>query len=1673
MSILSKPTWWNAFITQFNFPDDGQPTITSYELLQTLTDHVTGHFGDLLSPGFLATQNVAQDTDPDPEKLSIVVSSPTLATELIGRAGIDYLSGSSAGDIFYGGANKDFFVPRGGKDLIIGSTSLTSNERDTVTYETALSGIIVDHTDVPPPPPPLPYHAYYSASYDSWVAKINLNITNFVTGPGGDILNVYDLMSHTGYTGSDPVSAGYLRLVDMGPDMKIQFDPDGSAGKLGGSSAIVIRGLNVADFSIADNLVTSTPPPAPPPPTPPDISDYTLVSDDGHGSYDILYSVENIIGSNFNDIIHGRNDVANLLYGGAGDDALYGEGGNDTLNGAQGNDTIYGGTGNDFFLMSAGNDQYYGEAGQDTYKFGGDYLAATAPKTATIYDFEAGANGDRIDVSEILKSVHYNGANAIGDGYIGVTQGANGTEITFDKDGSAGPSQAEILATLNGVDSGAFTAANLTTSSPSIIFAPVLGQSNASSLRVLAGDSESGITRLEGGLRNQTDASKVYSVIRDENGVYLDTAIGGSIINGDQSTKPAVTWWYPAANKPGELAIRAADILITQISELRAQGSVTPVLIWGQGESDAFYIGSATTEAARAARQQIYIDATMSVFNYILDRIGHDVQIYIMETGHFNLAGAQASGVSQATTDKTVLGLTYIHAAQEQMALANANIHLAVNYDDLAMTADMPPSTPGYQASWAKDQWHLDYDSKEIVGDRLADFIAQDLGYDHIVDNPGQYPLHLLSDLTIHAGPGLLINGNANNNIITGTTGNDTIHGHEGTDAIVTGDGNDILDGGAGVDTLRGGAGADHFVFLQVSAYSGVDTIQDFNVLQGDVIDIFDLLNIYAANGGPLGSFVQITEDGAGNSILSVDHDGASTGYGFSQVVVLSGVTGLASVDALAASGNLRVPMVTNTPPPYVPVTAADDVFTGNEDAQISGNVLANNGNGADSNGGGASLTVLAANITTAHGGTVVLNANGSFTYTPATNYNGPDSFDYSVSDGTSSDTATATITLNAGNDAPTTKNDVFATVRDTQLNGNVLANNGNGADSDIDGDALNVQAANFATAHGFVSLAADGSFVYNPAANYVGGDSFTYTAIDGHGGSNTATVNITVTGTANVAPYARDDAFAINEDATLTGNVFANNGNGLDTDANGDALSVTAGTFATAHGSVTIAANGDFSYKAAANYNGTDNFAYSLSDGSLEGTANVTITVNAVNDNPVAQSDAFSAAYGQPISGNVLADNGSGADSDLDGDALAISSAVVTTSKGISVSIGANGAFTYNAPSGFSGTDSFVYTISDGYGGTSSATATLVIGAAPPPSPPIPVIPTINGNWWGETITGTANAEIIHALGGNDTVYGNDGDDTLYGEGGNDKLDGGIGADKMIGGIGNDTYTVDNSGDTVSENANEGIDTVRSTVTYTLTANVENLGLEGYSHINGTGNALHNEIQGSMGNNILVGGDGNDTIDGGRGDDVLYGDNGTDELEGGRGNDTVYGGDGNDMAEGGDGNDTIYGDTGNDALKGGNDNDTLYGNDGDDTLYGDGDNDALYGDAGNDTLNGGAGNDNLRGGAGFDLLYGNGGADKCIIDQDSFGSTADKIADFSSRQGDSLVLENILQGFDPLHDAITAFITKTQTGTSTTIFVDIDGAGTAHTAQAVAVLQSVTGFDIQTQYNTGHILIT
>lgn len=251
-------------------------------------------------------------------------------------------------------------------------------------------------------------------------------------------------------------------------------------------------------------------------------------------------------------------------------------------------------------------------------------------------------------------------------------------------------------------------------------------------------------------------------------------------------------------------------------------------------------------------------------------------------------------------------------------------------------------------------------------------------------------------------------------------------------------------------------------------------------------------------------------------------------------------------------------------------------------------------------------------------------------------------------------------------------------------------------------------------------------------------------------------------------------------------------------------------------------------------------------------------------------------------------------------------------------------------------------------------------------------------------------------------TGYGNTQNNTITGNDANNIIDGGAGNDFLAGGKGNDTYIVESIYDSIIENANEGTDLVKSSVNWTLGANLENLTLTGAANLSGTGNELSNIIVGNYGNNALDGGAGDDTLEGNSGNDTLIGGLGNDVMKGGAGNDTYYVDSIGDSITDTTGIDTVFSSI-SWTLGSTLENLTLTGSD---ALTGIGNTvkNTIIGNAGNNVLDGLGGTDILTGGAGADVFR--------FSTRPNFGaSTADHITDFKASEGDGLEISASLLG--------------------------------------------------------------
>ncbi|MEO0538560.1 MAG: VCBS domain-containing protein [Cyanobacteria bacterium P01_A01_bin.123] len=455
-------------------------------------------------------------------------------------------------------------------------------------------------------------------------------------------------------------------------------------------------------------------------------------------------------------------------------------------------------------------------------------------------------------------------------------------------------------------------------------------------------------------------------------------------------------------------------------------------------------------------------------------------------------------------------------------------------------------------------------------------------------------------------------------------------------------------------------------------------------------------------------------------------------------------------------------------------------------------------------------------------------------------------------------------------NQSPAAVGDNIFTDEDTAVSGNVLVDNGNGADSDADGDPLTVVAVNGVAANvgteislasgSLLTLNADGTFNYDPNGQFedlqsgrISLEFAEYTISDGNGGTSTANVFFRIDGVNDAAVITGDIGGTVTEDAAI--NTTSGQLSATDVDSpNGFPdffpQTNTGGTY----GTFAIDASGNWTYTLdnsdadtdalATGEVANDVFNVATADGTLQA---VTITVNGVTDNTAPtvanaiadQSATTFSSFLFTLPGNTF--------DDADGDSLTLT-ATLDNGNPLPTWLsfdGATGTFSGFATGNEVGTLAIQVTADDGTA-TSSDVFDLSIGF---PNTPI-TTNSINGDSTPNSLNGTNANDLISGKGANDVLEGARGNDILRGGSGADDMNGGRGHDQLLGEGGDDLLFGDRGADT------------------------------------------------------LVGGKGRDILAGGRGDDILDGGNGLDELEGGSGNDFLFGGNGRDILIGGDGRD-------------------------------------------------------------------------------------------------------------------------------------------------------------------------
>ena len=1061
---------------------------------------------------------------------------------------------------------------------------------------------------------------------------------------------------------------------------------------------------------------------------------------DGGDGNDIIVSGEGddtVNGGNGHDVIL-SGDGADTINAGNGHDVVLSGLGDDVIDGGDGDDWIHAGADNDIIYGGAGNDYINGGSEYDIAVFDGNYQDYTitsidahsysvthnvSGEVDTVVNVEllrfsdidfdpsnpspnnnptavndtASVNEDASVVIDVLAndsdldgdSLTISSASAANgsviintDGTVTYTPNAdfNGQDtISYEiSDGQGGTATAQVAVTVNAVNDGPVAQDD----------AVSVNEDASVIVNVLANDSDldgdsltvTTATATNGSVVINTDGTVTYTPNADFNG--QDT-ISYEISDGQGGTATAQVAVTVNAVNDGPVAQDDA----VSVNE---DASVVIDVLANDSDLDG---DSLTISSASAANGSVIINTDGTVtYTPNADFNGQDTISYEISDGQGGTATAQVAVTVNAVNDGPV--------AQDDAVSVNEDASVIVNV--LANDSDLDGDTLTISSASAANGSVVINTDGTVTYTPNADFNGQDTISYEISDGQGgtataqvAVTVNAVNDgpvaqddaVSVNEDASVIVNVLANDSDLDGDSLTVSSASAANGSVVINIDGTVTYTPNAdfnGQDTISyeisDGQGGTATAQVAVT----VNAVNDGPVAQDDAVSVNEdasvVIDVLANDSDLDGDSLTVSSASAANGSVVINTDGTVTytpnadfnGQDTISYEISDGQGGTATAQVA-----VTVNAVNDGP------VAQDDAVSVNEDASVIVNVLAN-----DSDLDGDSLTVSSAS---AANGSVVINIDGTVTYTPNADFNGQDTISYEISDGQGGTaTAQVAVTVNAVNDGPVAQDDAVSVNEDASVVIDVLAN-----DSDLDGDSLTVSSAS--AANGSVVINTDGTVTYTPNADFNGQDTISYEISDGQGGTATAQVAVTVNAV-NDGPVAQDDSVSVNEDASVTVNVLAN-----DSDLDGDSLTVSSAS--AANGSVVINTDGTVTYTPNADFNGQDTISYEISDGQGgTATAQVAVTVNAVNDGPVAQDDAVSVNEDASVIVNVLAN-----DSDLDGDSLTVTTATATNG---SVVINTDGTVTYTPNADFNGQDTISYEISDGQGGTATAQVSVTVNA-------------------------------------------------------------------------------------------------------------------------------------------------------------------------------------------------------------------------------------------------------------------------------------------------------------------------------------------------------------------------
>ncbi len=1286
-------------------------------------------------------------------------------------------------------------------------------------------------------------------------------------------------------------------------------------------------------------------------------------------------------------------DQADTINGGIENDRIYGNLFNDTLSGGAGHDVIDGGDGVDTIYGNSGNDILTGD-GSDSLLDGGegdDWL-----QNGKVMD--GGADNDYI-TADVSYSITANG-------------GLGSDKFVIEADSSTisggdGQDSFHVFGNANTIYGNSASQGAVEADS---YFVTGLGN------QIIAGTGNDVIVSSNSGSTNNSEAN------------YIDSGDGADVMYLSGLNRVKV------AGSGGDIIYNKSGTVILEIDGVTSTSAVTLSIIPNTPEATLSFTGGSVRLAGYASNPQ----------NWLL-LIGTSATAPLEDA---------PTTYTQSVTENVVvyaqnLTLASITTLSGSDTIYGGSVGSTINAgagQDVVHAGDGNDTVYGGQGI---DELHGGAGNDIINGDTGDDFIEGDDGNDTLIGGDG--------DDTVYDGT-FGVSGFSDKDTLIGGLGNDILTSYSGDDFLEGGDGDDTITalgddvditGGDGSDTINsngvnadisGGLGNDIIVGSgEIHGDDGNDSIEGYGLLFGDTGNDTligegtldggagdDTINSYEYTEYVVGTDVLI--GGGGTDVIVAEKSATIYGDTVSDVANGDGhdtITGSIFADIIIAGSNSTIS-----------ARAGDDIITAAANSTIEGG---EGNDGISLVGSGTSrVVVLSGHDIIGFAGSLeraVVDfgsavSSGSLTYSYIENSSDVTAAVASVSarlQGFVSDTSRWEIAF-GGSASAFSIADTYTNIS-TSFGGNatIAAIAGSTADIIITGGGHDV-----ITSYGgndTITTNSGNDTIYGGDGNdeiYSGSDNDTV-----YGGADTDLIYGN-DGDDTIDGGQGDDGLSGEGGndtlISLAGNDVAYGGYGNDDLQIGSSVQLSDITFDRL---TTLVVGGQqlsdlLQLKIAdgrtihiASQYTSENGALTQRTETLKYGNNLSLDLAALF---IARNDTFASFSAQALTGNILHNNGNGADV---GGLLSVTPASITTSNGGAVTLGADGAFSYTSASGYVGFDSFTYTVVNEFNVSLTATAQFFTANDS--------ANTLAGTATKDIIFGYAGQDYITAGAGNDVVEAGNNNDTVYGDAGNDLLKGGSGFDYIYGGDDADTIHGDDGNDSLR--GAYGNDTIYG-----------GIGLDSLTGDYGSdilfGGDERDTLRGGNDNDVLHGEAGDDLLYGDAGDDILHGgdsdlvDDGTNQgLWGGAGNDTIYGGAGYDYVRGNSGRDTVHaggaddyvnGDSGDDVINGDAGNDTLYGGTGDDIINGGDGNDSIRGEEGEDILDGGAGNDDVRGGTddnivrggdGNDVVYGGSSStsDTFVGNDELYGDAGND--ELYSGQGDDVLDggtgDDILKGFE------------------------------------------------------------